>query len=81
MDRPRAAAFGGSYSKRGWVDFGTHRGVDGNGVRRRGIRAIQQLNKPRTDSGGLCRPHIQIKSIAPSNHRPSQLSLVHPSLL
>ena len=75
------AARSGRSGKRGRVDFGAHRGIDGNGVRRRGTQAIQQLNKPRTDSGGLRRPHIQINRIAPSNHRPSQLSLIHPSSL
>ena len=75
------AAFGGRSGKRGWVDFGAHRGIDGNGVRRRGIQAIQQLNKPRADNGRLRCPQVQIKSITPSNHRPPQLSLVHPNLL
>ena len=75
------ATFGGRSGKRGWVDLGIHRGIDGNGVRRRGTQAIQQLNESRTDNGRLRRPHIQIKSIAPSNHHPPQLSLVHPSLL
>ena len=75
------AARGGRSGKRGRVDLGTHRGIDGNGVRRRGIQAIQQLNKSRTDNGRLCRPQVKIKSITPSNHRPPQLSLVHPNLL
>ena len=75
------AAFGGRCGKRGRIDFETHRGIGGNGVRRRGIRAIQQLNKPRTDISRLRRPHIQIKSVAPGNHRPSQLNLIHPGLL
>lgn len=74
-------AFGGRRGKRGRIDFGTHRGIDGNGVRCRGIRATQSLNKPRTDNGRLRRPHIQINRIAPGNHRSPQFSLVHPNLL
>jgi len=71
----------GRGGKRGWVDLGTHGGIDGNGALARSVAGLHQLNKLRADNGRLRCPHIQIKSIALGNHRLPQLSLVHPNLL
>ena len=74
-------AFGGRRGKRGRVDFGTHRGIDGNGVRRRGTELPSNSTSRAQMTARLRRPNIQINRIAPSNHRPPQLSLVQPNLL